>query len=42
MKNIADFLIKEMPSHIKEIQNDFEHLYNRLDNTQSAIEGKLT
>lgn len=41
MKNIADFLIKEMPSHIKEIQNDFEHLYNRLDNTQSEIEEKL-
>ena len=41
MKNIADFLMKEMPFHIEEIQNDFECLYNRLDNTQSEIEEKL-
>lgn len=41
MKNIAEFLLREMPSYAKEIQNNLKQLYSSLDSTQSEIEKKL-
>ena len=41
MKNIAVFLLREMPSYAKEIQNNLKQLYSSLDSTQLEIEKKL-
>ena len=37
MKNIAVFLLREMPSYAKEIQNNLKQLYSSLDSTQLEI-----
>lgn len=41
MKKISNFLLREMPSYIKKIQEDFERLNSSLDTTKSAIEEQL-
>ena len=41
MKKISNFLLREMPSYIKKIQEDFERLNSSLDTTKSAIKEQL-
>lgn len=41
MKELIDFLIRETPSHARELLPDLKSLYEDIDNTQSALEKKM-
>lgn len=42
MKELIEFLLREAPTHAKEIQSDIELLLNSIENTENAIEDMMS